>query len=145
MSAYEQKAKLRWYYMRPGPLNITLMSLYQRIFPVHLSVILPVDPIFTPTLILTGCAGTFIDVDLAVSALEASHTLALVHGHQVSTRGPVLAWVYFTLIDLHLTIHPCVEHERNGTGPRYDEISYMPNGLTHRQMQHNTREANCTG
>lgn len=69
-------------------------------------VILPVDPVDALALIQTGHAGTFINIDLAVLALEASHALTLVCGNVVSAGGTVLAGSHLTLIDLYLTVNP---------------------------------------
>lgn len=70
-------------------------------------VILPVDPISALALIQAGHAGTFINVDLAVLALEAGHTLTRVGGDVVSAGGAVLAGMNLALIDLHLAVNPC--------------------------------------
>lgn len=73
---------------------------------VTVCVTLPVDPIYALALIQTGHAGTFIDIDLAVLALEADHALTLVHANVVSTGGAVLTGTYLTLINLHLAVNP---------------------------------------
>lgn len=65
----------------------------------------PVDTINAPAIIQTRHAGTFIDVDLTVLALEAVHTLTCVHGNIVSAGGAVLARLYFTLINLYFTVN----------------------------------------
>lgn len=66
----------------------------------------PVDPVDTLALVQTGRAGTFVDVDLTVGALEADHTLAGVHGDVVVAGGSVLTGKLFTLINLSLAIGP---------------------------------------
>ncbi len=73
----------------------------------------PVDPIHALALIQTRHAGTFINVDLAVSALEASHALTCVFGNVVSTDAVILAGLHLALIDLHLTVHLCQGQSRD--------------------------------
>jgi len=70
-------------------------------------VTLPVDPVSAPAFIQTGAAGTFVDVDLAVLALEAGQALAGVRGDVVSAGAAVLAGTRLALVDLHLAINPC--------------------------------------
>lgn len=79
---------------------------------------LPVDPVYALALIRTGNAGTFINVDLAVLALEAGHALTRVCGDVVSAGGAVLAGMHLALIDLHLAVNPCGGQSRDGSGPR---------------------------
>lgn len=91
--------------------------------------ILPVDPIYALALIQTGHAGTFINVDLAVLALEASHTLTRVCCDVVSAGGAILAGMHLTLIDLHLAVNPCRGQSRDGSWPKC-EIYNTPNYLS---------------
>lgn len=69
-------------------------------------VTVPVNPIYALALILTRHAGTFVDVDLTVSTLEAGHTLTHVSSNVISTGGAVLTGMYLALVNLHLTINP---------------------------------------
>lgn len=96
-----------------------------------MSVILPVDPVYALSLIQTGHAGTFINVDLAVLALEAGHALTRVFGDVVSAGGAVLAGTRLALIDLHLAVNPCRRQRRDGGGPRR-EVGNTPNYLSTR-------------
>lgn len=89
----------------------------------------PVDPVYALALIQTGHAGTFINVDLTVLALETSHALTRVHGHVVMAGGAILAGLHLTLIDLHPTVNPCRGQSRDGHEPR-PEIGYTPNYLS---------------
>lgn len=68
--------------------------------------ILPVNPIYALSPIHTGHAGTFINIDLAVLALEAGHALTHVHGNVVLTGAAILTGMYLTLINLHLAVNP---------------------------------------
>lgn len=98
---------------------------------VCVSVILPVDPVYALALIQTGHAGTFINVDLAVLALEAGHALTCVCGDVVSAGGAVLAGMHLALIDLNLTVNPCRGQSRDGREPKC-EVDNTPNYLTTR-------------
>lgn len=69
-------------------------------------VIPPVDPVYALSLIQTGHAGTFINIDLAVLALEAGHALTPVCGNVVLAGGTILAGMLLALIDLHLAVNP---------------------------------------
>lgn len=98
---------------------------------VCLCVILPVDPIYALALIQTGHAGTFINVDLAVLALEAGHALTRVCGDVVSAGGAILAGMHLALIDLHLAVNPCRGQSRDGSRPKR-VICNTPNYLSTR-------------
>ncbi len=98
---------------------------------MRVSVILPVDPVYALALIQTRHASTFINVDLAVLALEAGHALTRIRGDVVSAGGTVLAGMCLTLIDLHLTVNPCRRQSRDGSGPRR-EVGNTPNYLSTR-------------
>lgn len=78
----------------------------------------PVDPVDTLAPVETGCAGTFVDVDLTVGALEASHTLAGVCGDVVVAGGSVLTGKLFTLINLSLAISPYIHTHTHAGGKR---------------------------
>lgn len=72
----------------------------------------PVDPVDTLAPVQTRRAGAFVDVELAVWALEAGHTLAGVGGHVVPAGGAVLAGMLFALVDLGLAVGPCTPARR---------------------------------
>lgn len=67
----------------------------------------PVDAINAPAVVQTGHAGAFINVDLAVLALESGRALTGIHGDVVDADAAILTGVELTLIDLNLTVHPC--------------------------------------
>lgn len=69
-------------------------------------VIVPINPINALALIQTRHAGTFVDVDLAVEALETFHALTSVHGDVIVAGGTILAGLRLALIDLRLTVNP---------------------------------------
>lgn len=94
-----------------------MRRLYKHVW-LCVCVILPVDPVYALAPIQTGNAGTFINVDLTVLALEAGHALTCVCGDVVSAGGAVLAGMHLALVYLHLTINPCRGQSRDGSGPR---------------------------
>lgn len=67
----------------------------------------PVDAIDAPAAVQTGRACAFINVDLAVLALETGRALAGVHGDVVNADATILTGVELTLVDLHRTVNPC--------------------------------------
>lgn len=80
----------------------------------------PVYPVDTLALVQTRWAGTFVDIDLTVEALEAGHTMAGVHGDVVLASGTILTGMLFTLIDLSLTVSPYIW----GWGKRFQNVRH---------------------
>lgn len=90
---------------------------------------LPVYPVYALALVQTGHAGAFINVDLAVSALEASHALTRVCSNVVTAGGAILTRTLLALVDFHLAVNPYTRQSRDGRGPRR-EIGGTPNYLS---------------
>lgn len=64
--------------------------------------------VHTRPVVLAGSGGTFVDVQVAVVALEPRHAEALVHVDTVFADGPILTRLRVTFINVLVAVGPLV-------------------------------------
>lgn len=86
--------------------------------------------VHTSPVVLAGFGGTFVDVQIAVVALEPWHAETLVHVHTVFADGPILTRLRVTFINVLIAVGPPVPGRTLAPVPSVQDVRASATVLT---------------
>lgn len=86
--------------------------------------------VHTSPVVLAGFGGTFVDVQIAVVALEPWHAETLVHVHTVFADGPILTRLRVTFINVLIAVGPPVPGRTLAPVPSVQDVRASASVLT---------------
>lgn len=79
---------------------------------------------------MAGSGGTFVDVQVAVVALEPRHAETLVHVDTVLADGPILTRLGVTFVNVLITVRPLVARHTLALVPNVEDVGTSSTVLT---------------